>query len=315
MNKSREHKRSGMHLKKIAAAKGKIRGSFYFASNASGDHSIVVVRIAKKASQLREASTVGKKHKQKISGAKFAVGVIFAEGSKVIFEVQAGTAPIRLLKMSFREHLSSEPPLQLLKKVTIRKASTGEDGASTAEVEEGELIQEADIAGVLEAELEELIADQQKIAELNHQLALVNKESAAAEFHQQVQHSKRHIEQLQADVVRNPTDSGYRELHNARVQFAESMATGPNPFRGGALSPELTISIQVAASSAIEALQQTFTTITSEQLELAELIMSSADETEQERRHTQHMPRYRMLDDASKKYQEAMEKLYAQIPL
>ena len=310
MSKEKEYKKSGLLLKKIAAGKGRITGEFYFVSNSSGDDSMIVIRIAEDENKVGKVIQLGRKYRSAISGAKFASGLILATPKKVIFETHTGTAPARVMKTAFREYLSKQTDLGLLRKVTLKTA-----GQDVAKEDEGQELTDQDVEGISDDEIQEIVQKQEKIANLNTVISKKIKADAVKEFQQGIKQQQRMIARLEEEVLQNPSDEGYDKLQEARVEFAESMTTGPDPFSSDTLSPEIQTTLKVAAHAAIASLQDSYNEMVQQLVSMADHITSTSDEEERQRRRAEVLPKYNALRSASRKSEEAIASLFRQIPV
>jgi len=309
MSKERELKKSGAYLKKIAAGKGAISGAFYFATNPSGSDSMVVIRVVESEDEMGDVTRVGKKFRAKISGAKFASGLIIGTPGKVTFEIYAGNVQINLMKTAFREHLYKSPSMALLKKAALKKA-----GAAVAQEDQGEAVTAKDIEGISDEEIQEIAGRQKEIANLNLRMVNLIEADAANEYQQQVSVAKQKLVEMEANVVSNPSDEAYKELHDARVVFAEKVSVGPDLFQGQSIDEQIILTVQVAATAAIESIVDSFTKATNEINEAAEILI--ATETSQKPAKVRELtPRVLRLREESLKYEAALRRLYDQVPV
>jgi len=246
-------------LKKLRAAKGRLQGNFYWAGDTRHEEAHLYVTLSSKDKKGQKALAKGKELRKQVTGAKFGRGLVRARGSKLVFELHSGTAPISLLKKSFIRNLSNLDGLKYLKQALVL--------APTDDVEEADAAMNAELAAAGEApmadevlsddertELEADVAAQAEIADLNAQLAEVflsteETENAVAEM------VAASLEVIAALKATEPVD--VNALRAEQAALAESMWTGAEPFPepGQALSDDVREVLSSALDQHTERLQ------------------------------------------------------------
>ncbi|MEL6343746.1 MAG: hypothetical protein AAFV53_11485 [Myxococcota bacterium] len=260
-------------LKKIKAAKGKLKGNFYYAGDTRGASAGIVVTLLARDPKGSKASSMGKGVRKEIKGAKFARGTVGMKGSKLLFEVFAGSASPGHMKAGFKKAISELDGLEHLKKALVKKAGS-DDVDDTEESDDLETSSEAstssstaptieDVEDVLDGidpqELKALMAEQEELGDLNTQLqGFLSDDSTEEELGEQIAEALDELQRLQAEGA---TDE---ELEAARRELAELAYAGPDPFpaAGEALSPELIEVLKSSMNAAVQSLgaylQKTF---------------------------------------------------------
>lgn len=214
-------------LKKILAARGKLKGNFYFAGDTRGKSAGIVVTLAARDPKGSRVMTQGKALRKHIPGAKFGRGLVLSKGGKLIFELHAGTASRDHIKLAFRKSLGKMDGLTFLRKAAL---TTPDD---TPDPEEGEAIDVDELFGALSvkerAEVLDLIGEQQQLASLDRELrqAFLSTKDAEAEAREQINEQMAQIQQLEQTL---PLEAV--KLAQARRALAEMIYVGPEPFPG-----------------------------------------------------------------------------------
>ena len=169
---------TGSCLTKVAAAKGKLQASFYWAGNTSGKTARLAMTLTARDPKGAKVLARGKGLKKEVPGAKTARGVVVMEGAKLVFEIHAGNATPGVVKKSLQKTLAALDGLGLLKKAVV--CSAGDD----REALEGEDVAGSDVEMTASAvfALAADVAAQKRMGSLNAQLAgFLDTDAAQAE--------------------------------------------------------------------------------------------------------------------------------------
>ena len=245
-------------LKKIRAGKGKLVGYFYYVGDTRGKQAALVVTLQARDKKGTKASSEGKKLRKLIPGAKFSRGTVSVDGSKLIFELRAGSASGGHVKSGFKKSgLADVSGLGVLKKAVIRKggvdeADDDEQGSTAAEAAAPDSTVEETFDDIDPAELAALLADQEELGELTDEVdSFLAGDDVQAEIGEQIAEQLTALSALEAAEPRDD-----KAIAAARRALAELAYTGPNPFPevGQPLDPETRAILSGAVESAVKAL-------------------------------------------------------------
>lgn len=268
----RRHKEASKFLKKVIASKGKLIGNLYFAGD-GGKNAGIVLTLAAKDPKGQKALSGGKEIRKLIKNAKFARATIIMNGSKLLVEVVAGTAPPTFLKKAFKtETFSKDPVLKLLARSVIRKQTNDKD--AKPETTEGEAITAKEIDAISEdafgrggflwtkSELTILMESQGSATQATITLSLefLSIESIQQETNEQVAESMQEVNRLNGEINRlsemnqtAPSQSntlqmkGYDSLVLAeQARLAELQSNGAMPYGSGQVDPATAALLQRA---------------------------------------------------------------------
>lgn len=241
-------------IKKIRGSGGKLQGNFYYAGTGKGGAALVVTLLARDK-QGQKALTAGKKMRKLVKGAKFARGTVTMDGGKLLFTQHSGSASLNHLKQDFKKDLGTKDGMRALRSALLKKFDQ-----QTAEVVDPDEAPDTTAPTLTEAEaaeVETLKGEQNKIADLNGQLAEFLSEADA-----QQEHAEQIAEQMTAvnkALRKSPRDD--EAVRQARAELASVMAIGDDPFpqEGQQLSSAITnilaLSLERLAQPSKEAAQ------------------------------------------------------------
>jgi hypothetical protein len=265
-------------LKKIRAAKGKLKGNFYFAGDTRGKEAGLVVTLQARDPKGSKATTQGKAIRKEIKGAKFAQGIVSVDGSALLFELYAGTASKDHVKLGFKKSLSELPGLGILKKALLKKGGDKTDTADVADESAPETPPVPEVTEALsdldEAELKELMAAQETLGNLNDELMdFLSDDNTEAERGEQLAEQ---LTELASLTSAEPRDEA--AISAARRALAELAYTGSDPFPevGAPLTAEARALLSGAIDGAVAALSRYLTRAIEEIGEIHATVSSSA---------------------------------------
>lgn len=244
-------------LRKIVASKGDLQGNFYFAADAKLSDAGLAVTLSTRDPKGAKVAASGKKLRKEIRGARFGRGLLSARGSRLVFELHSGSAPVDLLRKALKTRLCEADGLGFL-----RKSIVTTPGAEPTEADDdsSDEVVTADEAVVLsaeeQAELEAVVRTQGDLKALNGRLKESFLSAQAAE-REQGQLVVEQLSQIQ-ELERGSGDDA--ALAEARDALAALIYTGrdPLPPPGQRLSPQVLQVLKASIASAEQSIGALF---------------------------------------------------------
>lgn len=217
-------------LRKIRAGGGSLQGNFYYAGNSGGTEAGLVVTLVSRDKKGQKALTAGKGIRKEIRGAKFARGVVIFERGKVVFILHSGNASKKQLKDGFKNTLSEMKGLQILKTVLVRDKAQAAPAPDDVIDKEAKLVADKtrteEEQQAFDAEVQELIAEQEVLGELNKRLSSFLSKADAED-----EHAEQLVDQLdRIEVLKNDPQGNAEALRQAQQELVLLTAVGPEPF-------------------------------------------------------------------------------------
>ena len=219
-------------LKKIAAAKGRLQGNFYFACNGAASTAGLVVTLTARDSKGSKATAAGKKLRKAIPGAKFARGTVTSDGKRLVLTLYTGNATISHVKKSIKSAFEDKAMAALKRLLrTAKLANPAGEESGPEESAEPEL----GLSPSERKELEKLIEKQGPLVEQSAELmgSFLSVHEEAAEREEIVGTLTEEIKAMEAAGL-----EGLDALQEKRRQLAEALSIGDLPT-DTALSQEL----------------------------------------------------------------------------
>ena len=218
------NKETAIILKKIRASNGKLQGNFYFVGKADGSEGGLVLTLAAKDKKGQKAKGIGKKLRNEIKGAKFALGLVQMIEGKLVFILHGGTASKAHIKGCFKKTLSTLAGLKFLMKAVFKTPENQDvDEVSVEEspVENVDELDDADLDDVDLDELKQLEEEQAEIADLSSEIAeFLSHDTEVSEYEEQLQKEVADLERLKSG------DASAEDIHEARTALSKTMDIG-----------------------------------------------------------------------------------------
>jgi hypothetical protein len=232
-------------LRRIVAAKGRLQGNFYALVGKNGAG--LVVTLAAKDPKGAKAITGGKALKKEIAQSRHVRGKVVFQDNKVEFNLGPGNLSAAKLKLSMKDGFGSNDIKRYTLRAKLAGAGTEDLTDDSTTITEGE----QDTAGADDAELNDLIAAQELLDDLNGQLdTFLTKKNDDAALEAIIKSTVDEVEALRAAELQEKDPQKkiliQQQISDSLSEMVEYVQVGEDPFSGGKVPAEVMLLINNA---------------------------------------------------------------------